>query len=106
MIIYGLKNCDSCKKAMKALPEAELRDVRADGVPGPVLEAAFATFGMALVNTRSTTWRGLDAAEREREPLQLLGEHPTLMKRPLIAVGETLFLGWNAETEAAVRAAV
>ena len=40
MKLYGLKNCDTCRKALKALPQAELVDVRADGVPGDVLAAA------------------------------------------------------------------
>ena len=100
MLIYGLKNCDTCRKAMKALPEAELRDVRVDGVPDDVLGAALAQFGQALVNTRSTTWRGLSEAERGEEPLALLKAHPALMKRPLIAVDKRLFLGWNKDVEA------
>ena len=40
MRLYGLKNCDTCRKAMKALPQAEFVDVRADGVPADVLAAA------------------------------------------------------------------
>ena len=105
MLIYGLKNCDTCRKAMKALPEAELRDVRVEGVPDDVLGAALAQFGQALVNTRSTTWRGLSEAERGEEPLALLKAYPALMKRPLIAVDKRLFLGWNKDVEAEVHAA-
>ena len=55
MLIYGLKNCDTCRKAKKALPEAQLVDVREEGVPTAVLEKAHAQFGAALLNTRSTT---------------------------------------------------
>ena len=95
MVIYGLKNCDSCRKAMKAFPQAELRDVRVDGVPEEVLVQAFDQFGAALLNTRSTTWRGLDETERADDPIALLKTHPTLMKRPLTAVDNQLFLGWN-----------
>ena len=102
--VFGLKNCDTCKKAMKALPEAQLRDVRVDGVPEAVMSQAFETFGDKLLNTRSTTWRGLDEAARQEPPLNLISQHPALMKRPLIKAGDTLFLGWSAETEAAVRA--
>jgi len=68
MKLYGLKNCDTCRKALKALPGAELVDVRADGVPEAVLQRALDRFGEALVNTRSTTWRGLDEATRTAEP--------------------------------------
>ena len=63
--IYGLKNCDSCRKAMKALPEADLIDVRAEAVPEDVLSTALKTFGDALVNTRSTTWRGMSDEQRK-----------------------------------------
>ena len=104
VILYGLKNCDTCRKAMKALPQARLCDVRVDGVPESVLTAALAQFGPALLNTRSTTWRGLSEAERVAEPLVLLKEHPALMKRPLIAVGDTLFLSWNSQIESEVKA--
>jgi len=97
MILYGLKTCDTCRKALKSLPEARFVDVRAEGVPEAVLRAAFARFGQDLLNTRSTTWRGLDESERARDPLDLLTDHPTLMKRPLIDAGGTLHLGWGPQ---------
>jgi len=103
--IYGLKNCDTCRKAMKALAAATLIDVRAEGVPADVMAQAYAQFGQALLNTRSTTWRGLDEAERAREPLALLAAHPALMKRPLITAGDRLFLGWSPETKAQLTSA-
>lgn len=100
--LYGLKNCDTCRKALKTLEEVEFVDVRADGVPQEVLERAFEQFGKALLNTRSTTWRGLDEAEREQPPLALLVAHPTLMKRPLIERDGALYLGWSAQTQTAL----
>ncbi|WP_370401014.1 arsenate reductase family protein [Sulfitobacter sp. JB4-11] len=103
MQIYGLKNCDTCRKALKALPGATLVDVRADGVPDAVLAQAHATFGDALVNTRSTTWRQLDDTARQQPPLDLIKATPSVMKRPLIAVGDQLFLGWNKDVEAEVQ---
>lgn len=100
MQLYGLKNCDTCRKALKKVPTAKFIDVRADGVPADVMERAWEKFGMALVNTRSTTWRGLDEGERAREPRALLAAHPTLMKRPLIVYGTEMHLGWSKEVEA------
>ena len=100
MVLYGLKNCDTCRKALKQLPNAEFRDVREDGVPAGVLKSAYATFGAEVLNTRSTTWRRLDAVERDRDPIALLTDHPTLMKRPLIVDGDTLHLGWGAQVQA------
>ncbi|GGH22406.1 arsenate reductase [Cribrihabitans marinus] len=102
MRLYGLKTCDTCRKALKSLPDAEFVDVRAQGMPVDVLDRALAKFGDALVNTRSTTWRGLDMAERERPPRVLLTEHPALMKRPLIEADGALFLGWTERTRAAL----
>lgn len=102
MLIYGLKNCDSCRKALKSLPEAQLVDVRTSGVPQELLNAAFATFGAALINTRSATWRALDAQARTKPPLELLKDSPVLMKRPLIEDSGTLYLGWNNDTRKAL----
>ena len=102
MQLYGLKTCDTCRKALKMLEQAEFVDVRAEGVPPEVLQAALAQFGQALVNTRSTTWRGLSAAERARPPLALLQEHPTLMKRPLIVAGGRMHLGWTKDVQSAL----
>ncbi|WP_299150440.1 ArsC/Spx/MgsR family protein [uncultured Tateyamaria sp.] len=102
MEIYGLKTCDTCRKAIKALPDAQFVDVRAEGVPGDVMKAAHAQFGAALVNTRSTTWRGLSESERADAPEALLAQHPTLMKRPLIAEGSRLYLGWTTDVQAAL----
>lgn len=104
MLIYGLRNCDTCRKALKALPGATLVDVRAEGVPDDVLDAALAQFGDALVNTRSTTWRSMDAAERAAPPRQQLKDNPSLMKRPLLAVDKVLFLSWSKEVEEEVKA--
>ncbi|MCA0927503.1 ArsC/Spx/MgsR family protein [Ruegeria profundi] len=100
MRLFGLKTCDTCRKALKTLPEAKFFDVRSDGVPEDVLQQALDRFGEALLNTRSTTWRGLDDAQRARPPLELLADHPTLMKRPLIERDGELFLGWSPQTRA------
>ncbi|MFC3615684.1 ArsC/Spx/MgsR family protein [Lutimaribacter marinistellae] len=102
MRLFGLKTCDTCRKALKSLPDAEFVDVRADGVPSDVMDRALARFDAALVNTRSTTWRGLSEAERGRPSAELLAEHPTLMKRPLIEADGELYLGWDAKTRAAL----
>ncbi|MEL7132728.1 MAG: ArsC/Spx/MgsR family protein [Pseudomonadota bacterium] len=102
MEIYGLKTCDTCRKAIKALPEARFVDVRAEGVPDAVMARARAAFGDALVNTRSTTWRGLSEADRATAPEALLAAHPTLMKRPLIVDGDAMHLGWTKAVQEAL----
>ncbi|MEM7074790.1 MAG: ArsC/Spx/MgsR family protein [Pseudomonadota bacterium] len=106
MNLYGLKSCDTCRKALAALRaagrEVTFVDVRAEGVPEAVLLRARNTFGATLLNTRSTTWRGLSDAERSRDALALLADHPTLMKRPLIDADGGLHLGWSKETQGAL----
>ena len=103
MKLYGLKNCDTCKKAQKALVGAgydvEFIDVRADGVSPENLSRFYAEFDQALVNTRSTTWRGLSELERESPALDLLAKHPTLMKRPVVEHNSALTLGWAKDVQ-------
>lgn len=102
MKLYGLKNCDTCRKAQKALPGAAFVDVRDVGVPSELMAAAYARFGDRLMNTRSTTWRGLSESDRARPALDLLADHPALMKRPLIVDGEGMWLGWDKTVQAAL----
>jgi len=102
MKLYGLKNCDTCRKALKVLPEIDFVDVRKIGLSEELLSQALGQFGDSLVNIRSTTWRGLTKDERAKSPLELLKEHPTLMKRPLIERDGTLFLGWSKDTQDAL----
>lgn len=100
MKIYGLKNCDTCRKARKTLQAAEIIDTRDVGLPEDLLDRALVQFGDALLNTRSTTWRGLDETERAQPVKVLLSTHPALMKRPLILRGDDLFLGWGKDVQA------
>jgi arsenate reductase len=69
-------------------------------MPSEVLMAALDRFGERLMNTRSTTWRGLSEAERARPPGDLLAAHPTLMKRPLVVDGDRMVLGWDKAAQA------
>lgn len=110
MKIYHLKNCDTCRKAVKAIAAAghtpELVDVRADGVSLAELEKIAELAGWeAMLNTRSTTWRGLDEADKEgldgSKALGLIAKHPTLLKRPVIMDGGKLTIGWKAEQQSA-----
>ncbi len=102
MKIYGLKNCDSCRKAKKALG-AELHDVRDQPLSIEQLQRFYDAFGKVLLNTRSTTWRGLDDEERKEEPLALLQKYPALMKRPVIEKGNELLAGWDRDVLARLR---
>ncbi len=100
MILYGLKTCDTCRKALKSLPEARLVDVRETGVPTELLARAYGQFGEKFLNTRSATWREMTPQQRERPTLELIAAAPALMKRPLIVNGGRMWLGWTAEVRA------
>ena len=105
LTLYGLKNCDTCKKALKALEAAgksvAFVDIRTEAdlaAKVPVwLEAAGADL---LVNRRSTTWRNLDETARAGEPGALLIANPTLVKRPVIEAGHAVHVGWSKEVQA------
>lgn len=106
MRFFGLKTCDTCRKAQKALSAAghqfEVIDVRADGLSDADRAAILEQFGAAALNTRSTTWRGLSEAERAGNPADLLAAHPTLMKRPVIERDGQWHQGWSKDVQAAL----
>ena len=104
MRFIGLKTCDTCRKALKALTAAghapEVIDVRADGLSEADRAAIIAAFGDAAINRSSTTWRGLSEAEKAADPAALLAAHPTLMKRPVIESDGKWTIGWKADVQA------
>lgn len=111
MRVYHLKTCDTCRKAIKALREAghvpELIDVRADGVDAPTLARLMAAVGRdRLLNTRSTTWRGLAETERadldDAKAFALIAAYPTLMKRPVVERDGQVYVGWTKDVQAAL----
>lgn len=104
--LHGLKTCDTCRKALKALLaadfEAQLRDLREQPVSTEEIRLWHAQFGGKLLNTRSTTWRGLTEAERAGDPVAVMAAHPALIKRPVVDTAEGLHLGWTPQTRAAL----
>ena len=108
--IYHLKTCDTCRKAIKALQAAghdlTMIDVRADGMPRETLSALAHDHGWETVlNRRSTTWRGLDEADKDNitpeSAIALLSEHPTLIKRPVIMSKDQVTIGWTKDSQTA-----
>lgn len=105
--LYGLKNCDTCKKALKALEQAGKEtafvDIRAEADLTAKLPSWLAAAGPdVLINRRSTTWRNLDEAARASDPKTLLGANPTLIKRPVIEAGDAIHVGWTKQTQTAL----
>lgn len=104
MRFWGLSTCDTARKALKSLREAgfdpQVTDVRADGVAKSDLEAILAAVGDKALNKASTTWRGLSDSDKAGEILDLLAEHPTLIKRPVIQKDGEITVGWDKATQA------
>ncbi len=94
MVVYGIPNCDTVKRARAWLAEHgrdhRFHDFRRDGLPGPRLDAWIATAGWeALLNRKGTTWRRLDDATRARvidaaSARTLMLAVPSVIKRPVV----------------------
>ena len=107
--VYSLKNCDTCKKALSWLAasgaEHSVRDVRADGISEDEITSIVNTLGWELaVNRRSTTWRQLDDGQKadldNAKAIALIAANPTLMKRPVFVLGDTMIAGFTPKVQA------
>ncbi|GAB6197454.1 Spx/MgsR family RNA polymerase-binding regulatory protein [Lysobacter xanthus] len=96
--LYGLANCDTCRKARNWLKRFDVAhefvDYR-DQRPSPEMLVAWkdALGGWeAMVNKSSTTWRELPAARKaaasDAEWKLLLREHPQLVRRPVVVTDD------------------
>jgi len=98
LVLYGIRNCDTCRKAQVWLKSRNVdytfHDFREDGLPEARLKNWLESdLGPKLLNRRSTTWRHLSEAEQqeaEKEPLPVMLANPTLIKRPLVTDGMRL----------------
>lgn len=101
--LYGIRNCDTCRKALRWLEAAGLpvtfHDFRRDGVPAERLQAWLRALGAdEVLNRRSATWRKLDTAQKKRadeDPAALLREHPNLIRRPVLEHGDVVCAGFR-----------
>lgn len=105
MKLYGIKNCDTVKKARKFLEEAgiayDFHDYKKDGVNGDKLAVFVGEFGWeAVLNKRGTTWRKLDEATKDgvtdaRSALEVMIENPSVIKRPIVEGTSKTFIGFD-----------
>jgi arsenate reductase len=102
--IYGIRNCDKCRSAVKWFEREGAKytfhDVRTDGLTLALLQRWQKSLGDdALVNRRSPTWRAI--ADDEKIGLQgdsllsLILAHPTLIKRPLVECDDQVLVGYD-----------
>jgi len=103
LTVYGIKQCDTCRKALKWLTaegkEHQFHDFRVDGLSAELLSGWMnSPHADKLVNRRSTTWRQLSHEQRQFEGealLTLLLEQPTLIKRPVFVTNEIVAVGFK-----------
>lgn len=113
LTLYGIKNCDTVKKARKWLESADIdyhfHDYRAEGIDTELLSGFAVHLGWeSLLNTRGTTWRKLDEADRqdmgEDKAIALMVANDALVKRPVWQKDGEFRLGFAAKNMDEIKA--
>lgn len=103
--VFGIKNCDTMKKAFVWLDAAQVpyrfHDYKKDGIDKGVLAAAIQAHGWEnVINKKGTTWRALPedvrAGMNAARALKAAADNPSLVKRPLIVRGDHTYVGFDA----------
>lgn len=107
IIVYGIPNCDTTKKAMNWLNKNKIafsfHDYKQEGISKKKLEAWFTKeSGENIFNKRSTTWRELPPTVQNKvvdrsSAIKIMMEHNSIIKRPVIEHGDKLVIGFNEE---------
>lgn len=106
VVIYGIKNCDTCKKALKWLEEENIsyqfHDLRKDGFSPETAKMWLSKLDHdVLINKRGATYRNLEESQKEiletGDQSPLLAELPTLMKRPIFKLADNYLVGFKEE---------
>ena len=104
--LYGIKNCDTVKKARKWFEQQNIEyvfhDFRVDGIDLDwVTNTAKRIPWDQMLNKRGTTYRQLDDATKasidEASAIQLMSEQPTLIKRPVVLTDDVALVGFKAD---------
>lgn len=102
--LYGIKNCDTVKKAREWLTKNKVdyhfHDFRGDGLSEDKVSNWITDIGIeTLVNKRSTTWKELDETTKanfnEQNAVAIIIKNPTLIKRPLLDTGTQKYVGFK-----------
>ena len=100
--VYGIKNCDTVKKAIVYLNERDIDyefvDFRQNPISQQVLKKMVESVGWELlINKRSTTYRSLSEEEKSSINYDLVLSLPTLIKRPVLIQGEKTMVGFSEQ---------
>jgi Spx/MgsR family transcriptional regulator len=109
--IYGIKNCDTMKKARAWLDKHgvaySFHDYKAEGIDKERLARWSKVAGWEmLLNRAGTTFRKLPEADKadltEKKAIALMLAQPSMIKRPVLEVGSKLLVGFKPDSYAAV----
>jgi len=100
--LYGIKNCDTVKKALVYLNDHDVNyqfiDFRQNPISKQVLIKMVDSVGWELlINKRSTTYRSLSEEEKSNINYDLVLSLPTLIKRPVMVRGENILVGFSEQ---------
>lgn len=104
--LYGIKNCDTMKKARKWLDqhsvEYSFHDVRIDGLDEKTLQQWIKSVGWeTLLNTRGMTWRKLPDEDKaninEAKAIKLMLQQPAIIKRPVLVQNKKVHVGFSEQ---------
>ena len=100
--VYGIKNCDTVKKALVYLNDHDVNyqfiDFRQNPISQQVLIKMVESVGWELlINKRSTTYRFLSEEEKSNINYDLVLRLPTLIKRPVLVQGENIMVGFSEQ---------
>jgi len=98
--VYGIKNCDTVKKALVYLNDHDVNyqfiDFRQNPISQQVLIKMVESVGWELlINKRSTTYRSLSEEEKSNINYELVLKLPTLIKRPVLVQDENIMVGFS-----------
>ncbi|MEQ3642906.1 MAG: ArsC/Spx/MgsR family protein [Paracoccus sp. (in: a-proteobacteria)] len=103
LTMYGLAHCSTCQKAQADLQDngwtVQFRDVQKEPLSAEERAALVAQFGDKIINRASLTWRGMSEDQRAADPVAMMGEKPSVMKRPAIRADDLSGLGWTANVK-------
>ncbi len=104
LTIFGIKSCDTCRRARKYLTEHNIEfrfhDLREDGLDIQMLERWTQRIGWArLLNKQSLTWRKIPEVDRNSmthdKALATMIDNPTLVKRPVLEGDKFIAVGFS-----------
>lgn len=104
--LYGIKNCDTIKKAKAWLTEHNIsfqfHDYRTDGISLDWLQETEKQLGWEqMLNKKGTTFRQLSDEQKQNldqpKALQLMLTQPAMIKRPVLVYQQHYYCGFNAQ---------